>query len=279
MSQVLRRRSNRKIGGRERNGKQRPRFFSRSGDDARRSLAIGAALPSLAEEAAPKPALVRTQRGAAVGQGLPADLRRHQQSRGGTDKGRVRDRAVQRRGRRRPADRARLQRTAGGQDQGRALRSAGTDCAKISRVLSTTRPNAPGGIDPKACLSQLKPETKSEIVFGLDRAGRPEWTVSPALSCVATHDPIEIGGMSRNDLLHSGVARMVSIDKEDTIPRIGQAARGVAEGVEWIDEPNVLQARECRRDPDRRRKCRSSSAFARSTLQAFDLSRPERSAR
>ncbi len=45
---------------------------------------------------------------------------------------------------------------------------AGTDCAKISRVLVNHATECTGaGIDPKACLSQLKPETKSTIVFGV----------------------------------------------------------------------------------------------------------------
>ena len=45
---------------------------------------------------------------------------------------------------------------------------AGTDCAKISRVLINNATECTGpGIDPKACLRQLKPETKSAIVFGL----------------------------------------------------------------------------------------------------------------
>ena len=45
---------------------------------------------------------------------------------------------------------------------------AGTDCGKISRVLINHATECSGaGIDPKACLSQLKPETKSTIVFGV----------------------------------------------------------------------------------------------------------------
>jgi hypothetical protein len=45
---------------------------------------------------------------------------------------------------------------------------AGTDCTKISRVLVNHATECTGkGIDPKACLSQLKPETKSTIVFGV----------------------------------------------------------------------------------------------------------------
>jgi hypothetical protein len=45
---------------------------------------------------------------------------------------------------------------------------AGTDCIKISRVLVNHATECTGvGIDPKACLSQLKPETKSTIVFGV----------------------------------------------------------------------------------------------------------------
>ena len=45
---------------------------------------------------------------------------------------------------------------------------AGTDCARISRVLVNLATECTGvGIDPKACLAQLKPETKSTIVFGV----------------------------------------------------------------------------------------------------------------
>lgn len=45
---------------------------------------------------------------------------------------------------------------------------AGTDCAGISRVLVNHATECKGpGIDPKACLSQLKPETKSAIAFGV----------------------------------------------------------------------------------------------------------------
>ncbi len=45
---------------------------------------------------------------------------------------------------------------------------AGTDCARISRVLVNHATECTGsGIDPKACLSQLKPETRSGITFGL----------------------------------------------------------------------------------------------------------------
>jgi hypothetical protein len=45
---------------------------------------------------------------------------------------------------------------------------AGTDCTRISRVLINHATECTGtGIDPKACLSQLKPETKSAIVFGM----------------------------------------------------------------------------------------------------------------
>lgn len=44
---------------------------------------------------------------------------------------------------------------------------AGADCARISRVLVNHATECTGaGIDQKACLSQLKPETKSTIVFG-----------------------------------------------------------------------------------------------------------------
>ena len=45
---------------------------------------------------------------------------------------------------------------------------AGADCAKISRVLINHATECAGpGVDPKACLSKLKPETKSGIVFGM----------------------------------------------------------------------------------------------------------------
>lgn len=45
---------------------------------------------------------------------------------------------------------------------------AGTDCTKVSRVLINHATECTGsGIDPKACLAQLKPETKSTIVFGM----------------------------------------------------------------------------------------------------------------
>lgn len=45
---------------------------------------------------------------------------------------------------------------------------AGTDCTKVSRVLVNHATECTGaGIDPKACLNQLKPETKSTIVFGV----------------------------------------------------------------------------------------------------------------
>ena len=45
---------------------------------------------------------------------------------------------------------------------------AGTDCTKISRVLINHATECTGvGIEPKACLSHLKPETKSAIVFGV----------------------------------------------------------------------------------------------------------------
>jgi len=44
---------------------------------------------------------------------------------------------------------------------------AGADCGKISRVLVNHATECLGtGIDPKACLSQLKPTTKSNILFG-----------------------------------------------------------------------------------------------------------------
>ena len=45
---------------------------------------------------------------------------------------------------------------------------AGTDCAKVSRVLINHATECVGaGIDPKACLSELEPQTKSTIVFGM----------------------------------------------------------------------------------------------------------------
>ena len=45
---------------------------------------------------------------------------------------------------------------------------AGTDSAKISRVLVNHATECTGaGINPKACLSRLKPETKSTIAFGM----------------------------------------------------------------------------------------------------------------
>lgn len=44
---------------------------------------------------------------------------------------------------------------------------AGADCTKISRVLVNNATECTGaGIDPKACLTQLKPTTRAEIVFG-----------------------------------------------------------------------------------------------------------------
>ena len=45
---------------------------------------------------------------------------------------------------------------------------AGTDCTRISRVLVNHATECAGaGVDPKACLRHLKPETKSGIVFGM----------------------------------------------------------------------------------------------------------------
>lgn len=45
---------------------------------------------------------------------------------------------------------------------------AGADCGKISRVLVNHATECLGtGVDPKACLSQLKPTTKSNILFGV----------------------------------------------------------------------------------------------------------------
>jgi hypothetical protein len=45
---------------------------------------------------------------------------------------------------------------------------AGTDCAKVSRVLVNHATECVGaGIEPKTCLGRLKTETKSHIAFGL----------------------------------------------------------------------------------------------------------------
>lgn len=45
---------------------------------------------------------------------------------------------------------------------------SGTDCTKVSRVLINHVTECKGdGIDPKACLARLKPETKSSIDFGV----------------------------------------------------------------------------------------------------------------
>ena len=45
---------------------------------------------------------------------------------------------------------------------------AGTDCAKVSQVLVNHATECVGaGIEPKACLSRLRTETKSHIAFGL----------------------------------------------------------------------------------------------------------------
>lgn len=45
---------------------------------------------------------------------------------------------------------------------------AGVDCAKISRVLVNVATQCEGeGIDARACLKALKPETKSGIAFGM----------------------------------------------------------------------------------------------------------------
>jgi hypothetical protein len=45
---------------------------------------------------------------------------------------------------------------------------AGADCTKISRVLVNHATECSGGgVDPKACLNQLRPETKSAIAFGV----------------------------------------------------------------------------------------------------------------
>lgn len=44
----------------------------------------------------------------------------------------------------------------------------GLDCAKISRVLVNRATECAGeGIEPSACMRQLAPSTKSNIVFGL----------------------------------------------------------------------------------------------------------------
>ncbi len=45
---------------------------------------------------------------------------------------------------------------------------SGTDCSKVSRILVNHATECVGtGVDPKACLRQLKPETRSGIAFGL----------------------------------------------------------------------------------------------------------------
>lgn len=45
---------------------------------------------------------------------------------------------------------------------------AGTECGKLSRILVNGATECVGaGIDRKACLAQLKPTTKSNILFGL----------------------------------------------------------------------------------------------------------------
>lgn len=45
---------------------------------------------------------------------------------------------------------------------------SGTDCAKVSRVLVNHATECTGsGIDPQACIRQLKPETKSGIAFAM----------------------------------------------------------------------------------------------------------------
>jgi hypothetical protein len=45
---------------------------------------------------------------------------------------------------------------------------AGTDCTRISRVLINSATECTGsGIEPKACLEQLQPVTRSGIDFGL----------------------------------------------------------------------------------------------------------------
>ena len=82
--------------------------------------------------------------------------------------GRVRDRAVQRGRRGRPADRARFQGPAGGKTKVARFDLAGTDCAKISRVLINTATECAGaGIEPAACLRDLKTTTKTQIAFGV----------------------------------------------------------------------------------------------------------------
>lgn len=44
---------------------------------------------------------------------------------------------------------------------------AGTDCAKISRVLINTATECEGAAAPNACLASLKTGTKTDIAFGL----------------------------------------------------------------------------------------------------------------
>jgi len=44
---------------------------------------------------------------------------------------------------------------------------AGTDCAKISRVLINTATQCEGAATPNACLASLKTGTKTGIAFGL----------------------------------------------------------------------------------------------------------------
>ena len=45
---------------------------------------------------------------------------------------------------------------------------AGADCAKISRVLINTATECAGaGIEPAACLRDLKTETRTPIAFGV----------------------------------------------------------------------------------------------------------------
>jgi hypothetical protein len=45
---------------------------------------------------------------------------------------------------------------------------AGADCSKLSRVLINTATECAGtGIEPKACLAQLQPVTRSGIAFGI----------------------------------------------------------------------------------------------------------------
>ena len=45
---------------------------------------------------------------------------------------------------------------------------SGLDCTKIGRVLINDSTECAGtGIDPRACIQNLKPQTRTEVVFGL----------------------------------------------------------------------------------------------------------------